>query len=199
MVLVMSCYDILKKGETAVDFSLKGVDGETYSLASFEKAKVILVLFMCNHCPYVIPKMDYFVELQKKYDGLQILAINSNDPTTYPEDNLEGMKKTAKEKGFTFPYLVDADQSVAKKYGAMCTPDPYLFNKKRELVYHGRLDDVHKMSHENAKTSELKDAIKEVLAEKEVTVPTFPSMGCSIKWKNGNEPEYFLKVLKEKK
>lgn len=199
MVLVMSCYDILRKGEKAIDFSLKGIDGKSYSLGSFTNAKALLILFMCNHCPYVIPKMDYFVELQKKYgpEGLQIVAINPNDPTNYPSDNLEGMKKIAQEKGFNFPYLVDGSQEVAKKYGAICTPDPFLFNQKHELAYHGRVDDAHKMSHSYAKSSELEEAIKEVFTGKEVTVPTVPSMGCSIKWKISTEPSYFLKTIKE--
>ena len=201
MVLVTSRYDILKKGESAIDFSLQGVDGKTYSLASFAKAKTLLIIFMCNHCPYVKPKFDYFVELQKKYGplGLQIVAINSNDPTDYPEDNLEGMKQIAIEKGFNFPYLVDKGQEIAKKYGAICTPDPYLFTEKRLLAYHGRFDDAHKLPHSVAKTSEMEDAIKQVLASEQVTVLTMPSMGCSIKWNPGSEPKYFLDVLKSAK
>ncbi len=201
MALVTSNYEILKRGEYAPDFLLTGIDGKIYSLSSFSGARALLVLFMCNHCPYVIPKMGYFVDLQKRYGarGFQAVAINPNDPTNYPEDNLEGMKRTASEKGFNFPYLVDAQQETAKKYGAMCTPDPFLFNGKRQLAYHGRVDDAHKLPHTGATTSELEVAIEETLFGKEVTVPTFPSMGCSIKWAPGNEPEYFLKVLKEKK
>lgn len=192
MVLVSSRYDILKRGERAIDFALRGIDGKTYSLDNFKNAKTLLIIFMCNHCPYVKPKMDYFVELQKKYasGGLQIVGINPNDPTDYPEDNLEGMKQTAREMEFNFPYLIDEEQRIAIKYGAICTPDPYLFNEKRELVYHGRFDDAHKLSHNEAKTSEMEDAIKQVLAGKEVTVQTMPSMGCSIKWSKGNEPPY---------
>ncbi|MBS3068424.1 thioredoxin family protein [Candidatus Micrarchaeota archaeon] len=197
MVLVSSRYDILKKGEKAVNFSLQGIDGKTYSLASFAKAKALLIIFMCNHCPYVRPKFDYFVELQRRYasQGLQIVGINPNDPTNYPDDNLDGMTQTAREQEFNFPYLVDEKQKIAIKYGAICTPDPYLFNEKRELVYHGRFDDAHKLPHDNAKTSEIEDAIKQVLAGKEVTVETMPSMGCSIKWTRGNEPKYYIDAL----
>lgn len=199
MVLVSSRYDILKRGERAIDFALQGIDGKIYSLANFSKANALLIIFMCNHCPYVKPKMDYFVELQKHYSpGLQVVGINPNDPTDYPEDNLDGMKQTAREQEFNFPYLIDEKQKIAIEYGAICTPDPYLFNEKHELSYHGRFDDAHKLSHNEAKTSELEDAIKQVLAEKEVTVPTMPSMGCSIKWSKGNEPKYYLDAVSNK-
>lgn len=199
MVLVTSRYAILKKGGKAIDFKLPDINGKTYSLSDFAKARALLVIFMCNHCPYVKPKMDYFVRLQKKYalDGLQIIGINSNDPTDYPEDSATGMKKAAEENGFNFPYLIDIEQETAKKYGAMCTPDPYLFNEKRELVYHGRFDDAHKAPHSAAKTSEMEEAIAQLLTGKEITVQTFPSMGCSIKWRAGKEPRYFLDALKE--
>lgn len=188
MVLMQSEYKKLKRGESAPDFKLKGIDRRMYSLGDMSKP-ALLIIFMCNHCPYVKPKMQYFKQLQARYGdkGLQIVGINSNDPTNYPEDSWEGMKKTAMEEGFNFLYLVDETQDVAKAYGAVCTPDPFLFNEQRRLVYHGRFDDAHKLPHEQAKTSEIEDAIKQLLAGEEITVPTFPSMGCSIKWKPGNE------------
>ncbi len=184
MVLLTSQYNVLKDGDGAPDFNLKGIDGKSYSLASF-KGKPILVIFMCNHCPYVKPKMEYLVKLQQKYgeDGLQLVAINPNDPTNYPEDSLEGMQKLARKKAFNFPYLIDETQEVAKSYGAVCTPDPFLFNSEHKLVYHGRFDDAHGQAHLAGSTTEMEDAIRQLLSEGKVTVTVFPSMGCSIKWK----------------
>lgn len=185
MVLLTSRYDKLINGDKAIDFSLLNVDSKSYSLNDFAKAKALLIIFMCNHCPYVKPKMSYFVELQKKYSskGLQIIGVNSNDPMDYPDDDFEGMKKTSSEKKFNFPYLFDETQETAKEYGAVCTPDPYLFNQKRELVYHGRFDDAHGKPHAEAKTKEMEDAISQLLSTERVTVETLPSMGCSIKWR----------------
>ncbi len=182
MVLTPSA-DTLKKGSKAPDFNLMGVDGAEHQLSEFSGKKALLVIFMCNHCPYVIPKMGYFVELQERYPELQIVAVNSNDPTNYPDDSFESMKKVAEEKGFSFPYLFDETQEVAKAYGATCTPDPFLFDGNMELAYHGRFDDAHGKPHGEGKTSEMEDAIKQLLAGEDVTVPTEPSLGCSIKWK----------------
>lgn len=126
------------------------------------------------------------VDLQSRYGelGFQLVAINPNDPSKNSEDSMEGMQAVAKEKGFNFPYLMDESQQIAKKYGAVCTPDPYLFNEKLELVYHGRIDDAHGKSEDTATTNELEDAIKQLLSEGKVTVKQSPSMGCSIKWKS---------------
>ena len=184
-MVLTSRYDVLSNGDKAIYFSLLNVDGKLYSLDDFTKAKALLIIFMCNHCPYVKPKMSYFVELQKKYSSksLQLVGINSNDPTNYPDDDFEGMKKISNEKGFNFPYLFDETQETAKKYGAVCTPDPYLFNQKKELVYHGRFDDAHGKPHAEAKTKEMEDAIDQLLSNGIVKIETLPSMGCSIKWK----------------
>ncbi len=186
MTLTASSYKVLSKDSSAPDFSLPGVDGRTYSLADFEGKKALLVIFMCNHCPYVVPKMDYFVELQKRYgsDGLQVVGINSNDARNYPEDSFDKMKEYAEEHGFNFPYLHDETQEIAKAYGAVCTPDPFLFDKELKLQYHGRFDDAHGKPHSEGKTSEMEDAIKQVLAGKEVAVETLPSIGCNVKWKS---------------
>lgn len=191
MVLMTSQYTQLKKGDNAPDFKLKGSDGNEYTLKSFTNKKAFLIIFMCNHCPYVKPKMDYIAKLQDTYEkqGLQLIAINPNDPTNYPEDSIEAMQKIAKEKGFHFPYLVDETQEVTIAYGAVCTPDPYLFDASHKLVYHGRFDDAHGESHEKGHSHEIEDAIKQLLAGQEVTVGVQPSMGCSIKWKPGNEPK----------
>jgi len=185
MVLTASSYKVLSKGSTAPDFRLVGVDGKEYTLSGFGGKKALLVIFMCNHCPYVQPKMDYFAELQKRYGpkGLQVVGINPNDSSKYPEDSLENMKKWAREKKFNFPYLHDETQDTARKYGAVCTPDPFLFDSQMRMAYHGRFDDAHGKPHGMGKTSEMEDAIKQVLEGREVTVETLPSMGCSIKWK----------------
>lgn len=185
MTLTSSSYRILNKDSSAPDFNLPGVDGKNYSLAEFIGKKALLVIFMCNHCPYVVPKMDYFVELQNKYGdkGLQIVGINANDAQNYPEDSFEKMKEYAGEYGFNFPYLYDESQEVAKAYGAECTPDPFLFDFEMKLKYHGRFDEVHGKKHSEGKTSEMEDAIRQVLAGEEVSVESVPSMGCNIKWK----------------
>lgn len=185
MVLTYSSYKILQKGSMAPDFKLKGIDNKESSLKDFKGKKGYLIIFMCNHCPYVQPKFDYFVGLQEKYEkkGLQIIAINSNDAENYPEDNFESMQEYAEEYKFNFPYLFDETQQVAKNYGAECTPDPFLFNDNFELVYHGRFDDSHGDSHDLGKTSEMEDAIKQLLSGEKITVESLPSCGCNIKWK----------------
>jgi len=185
MTLTASSYKILKRDSPAPAFSLPGVDGKTYSLADFKGKKVLLLIFMCNHCPYVVPKMDYFVELQRKYKdkGLQIVGINANDADNYPEDSFGKMKEYAERYGFNFPYLFDETQEVARAYGAECTPDPFLFDADMKLRYHGRFDDAHGKPHSEGKTSEMEDSIKQLLEGKEITVETLPSMGCNIKWK----------------
>ncbi|MEW6722817.1 MAG: thioredoxin family protein [Candidatus Micrarchaeota archaeon] len=184
MTLTASSYKVLGRGSKAPDFRLKGTDGKEHSLSEF-RGRPLLVIFMCNHCPYVQPKMDYFAELQKKYgpEGLVVVGINSNDTEKYPEDGFERMGEYAKRYSFNFPYLIDETQQVAKAYGAECTPDPFLFDSSHSLAYHGRFDDAHGRPHSDGKTSEMEDAIVQVLAGKEVTVQSLPSMGCNIKWK----------------
>jgi peroxiredoxin len=185
MVLTSSSYKVLHKDSPAPDFELKGIDGKTHSLAEFRGKKALLVIFMCNHCPYVQPKMGYFVDLQERYGpkGLAVVGINSNDTAKYPEDSLGKMKEYSERFGFNFPYLIDKTQQVAKAYGAECTPDPFLFDGSFALAYHGRFDDAHGRPHPEGKTAEMEDAIKQLLEGKEVTVQPLPSMGCNIKWK----------------
>ncbi|MCR4368276.1 MAG: thioredoxin family protein [archaeon] len=184
MSLTASNYNVLKKGDGAPLFDLPGADGKKHSLKEAKGKKAVLVVFMCNHCPYVQPKFSYLVNLQKKYAArLQVFGINSNDTKAYGEDDMEHMKEYAKIHGFNFPYLLDESQEVARAYGAACTPDPFLFDFKFKLVYHGRIDDAHAKPHENAKTNELDEAVQQVLAGKIVTVKEEPSMGCNVKWK----------------
>lgn len=185
MTLTASSYKLLHKGSPAPEFKLEGVDGKIHSLAEFKGKKGILIIFMCNHCPYVVPKMDYFVQLQEKYGskGIQIIGINANDTVNYPEDSFEKMKDYAKKFKFNFPYLIDKTQKTARSYGAECTPDPFLFDGDFKMVYHGRFDEAHGKAHSEGKTAEIEDAIIQLLKGEDVTVQPLPSMGCSIKWK----------------
>jgi len=185
MSLMASSYKVLQKGSRAPEFSLPGIDGKTYTLASFAGCQALLIVFMCNHCPYVVPKMDLMRRLQDEYlgRGLRIAGINPNDAQAYPEDGFGKMVELEERHPLGFPYLRDEDQSVAKAYGAVCTPDPFLFGPDMRLRYHGRFDDAHGKHHEEARTDEMRRAIEDVLSGRQVSVPTLPSMGCSIKWK----------------
>ena len=128
-----------KKGDSAPDFELLGTDDKKYTLDSFRSYDALLVIFMCNHCPYVKAKVDAINEVQNKFKGkLAVVGINSNDAVAYPDDSFESMKEFAKQRGILFWYLVDETQQIAKKYGAVCTPDPFLFNKERKLVFQDR-------------------------------------------------------------
>ena len=173
----------LKTGDKAPDFNLKGVDGETHSLADFKDGKALLVVFMCNHCPYVKPKIDTIKNLQSKFKdkGLIVVGINANQSEDYPEDSFEGMVKTSKEKDFNFAYLHDESQEVAKTYGASCTPDPFLFDKEQKLVFHGRIDDALEPGQEVTEYT-MDENIAKLLSGKEISNELKPSMGCSIKW-----------------
>ena len=132
----------LKTGDKAPDFSLKGIDDKMHSLTDYNQ-KGLLVIFMCNHCPYVKAKIEAIKEIHDKFkDQISLVGINSNDSEKYPDDSFESMKTIADEKGITFDYLVDETQEIAKKYGAVCTPDPFLFDSERKLVFHGRIDDA---------------------------------------------------------
>ena len=186
MSLTKSNYLILRKGASAPDFELSDFEGKKIKLAKAKGTKGTLIIYMCNHCPFVIPKAPFLAELEKKYAsrGLSIIAINANDVANYPADAPENMKKFARDHHFVFPYLFDESQQVAKAYGAACTPDPFLFDAMMRLVYHGRIDDAHGAPHSTGKTNELENAIKELLEKGTVTVDENPSQGCSIKWKN---------------
>jgi peroxiredoxin len=184
MVLTESNYFILKHGDLAPDFNLMCVDDNLYSFANFKGAKAFLVIFMCNHCPYVKAKFEEIENLTREYsrDGLVVIGINSNDTQAYPDDSFENMKKLAQERKINYTYLVDETQDVAKAYGAACTPDPFLFDSSQRLVYHGRIDNGHGP---NAMPTsfELRTAIGQLLSGKRIMVEEHPSMGCNIKWK----------------
>ena len=173
----------MKLGDPIIDFSLKGVDGKIYSLKDFEDKKVIAIMFSCNHCPYVVASEREFVELQTEFGpkGFQLIAINPNEDQNYPTDSFENMMERAKEKGFNFPYLRDETQEVAKRYGAGRTPELYIFDESRRLRYHGRIND-NPRNHDQITRHDAREAIRELLEGKEVSVPETQAIGCSIKW-----------------
>ncbi len=174
----------LKTGDKAPDFTLKGTDEKNYSLNDFKDAKALLIIFMCNHCPYVKAKQETIINLQEKFKdkGLIVVGINSNSEK-YSEDSFDGMVETAKEKNFNFVYLHDVTQEVAKSYGASCTPDPFLFDSEQKLVYHGRLNNQMEPDQEPT-TADMDEAIAAVLEGKKPKHEFLFSIGCSIKWKN---------------
>lgn len=170
-------------GTPAPRFSLPATDGKTYSIDDFADAPVLVVVFTCNHCPYAVASEDRLIEIQRDYEGrARIVAINPNDDRKYPDDGFDRMVSRARDKGFNFPYLRDEDQSVARAYDAACTPDIFVFDRDRKLVYNGRLDDNWK---EPSKVTrrDLRDVIDATLAGRPHGLDVVPSMGCSIKWK----------------
>ena len=166
------------------DFLLDGIDGRTHSLESYSEKKIIVIIFMCNHCPYVKAVLKRIIDLQNEFidRGVQFIGINPNDATRYPDDSLENMKIIAKENDFSFPYLIDPSQEVAKSYDAVCTPDFYVYDKNRKLVYRGRIDDNWEDS-EKVTQQNLKLALEKTISGEVITGEQIPSMGCSIKWK----------------
>ena len=173
----------LQENFKAPDFSLKGTDGKIYTLKDVGCEKGLVVMFICNHCPYVKAIIDKIVRdtFELKAQGINSIAIMSNDPKEYPEDSFENMKKLADEKNFPFPYVIDETQEVAKAYGAVCTPDFFVYDDRNLLVYRGRLDDSWKDETKVSKY-ELKEAVMKILSG-EKKFKSIPSMGCSIKWK----------------
>lgn len=180
-------------GTEAPDFTLPDVDGREISLADFADAKALVVVFMCNHCPFVRHVIGELVELAKEYqaEGTAFVGINSNDVDSYPEDRPENMALFARERGMTFPYLYDATQGVAKSYHAACTPDFFVFDEDRRLVYRGQMDDSRPGSDVPVTGADLRAALDATLAGEAAPEQQRPSMGCNIKWKAGNEPDYF--------
>ncbi len=181
MVLLHS--EMTQLGAKAPDFALPGTDGHQYSLSSCTN-DVVVIMFICNHCPYVKAILDRLINLTNAFEdkSVQFYGISANDVENYPEDNFENMKILAEEKHLPFPYLLDESQETARIYGAVCTPDFFVYDKARFLQYRGRLDDswddTSKVSHED-----LKNAISNLLNQKLVSQEQKPSMGCSIKWK----------------
>ncbi len=183
---------MLPLGTKAPDFRLPDTQGKLVSLEDFKNAPALLVVFMCNHCPFVKHILDGLVGLIKDYQakGVAVVGVNSNDAANYPEDRPEMMAKVAKQKGFTFPYLYDEAQDVAKAYHAACTPDFFLFDKQRKLVYRGQMDDSRPGNGVPVTGTDLRAALDAVLEGKPVPTKQKPSMGCNIKWKPGAAPAY---------
>jgi peroxiredoxin len=174
---------MLKPGQKAPDFNLKGTDDNMYSLKDFGNKEALLVVFICNHCPYVHARLDDIKSLQDKFQGkLQVLGINSNDPK-YEGEGFQNMKKFAKEKKINFLYLFDETQEVAKAYGAVCTPDPFLFDSSRKLVFHGRINDAMDPDARPG-VAVMENNVRKLLNGERIEKDFDPSIGCSIKWKN---------------
>ena len=171
-------------GSKASDFNLQGTDNNLYSLSSFKSYKVLIIIFMCNHCPYVKAVLERLIELQKKFQksGVLLIGINPNDTTRYPEDSMENMKKLVSEKQVSFPYLLDETQNVARAYKAVCTPDIFVYGSERTLLYHGRVDDNWKEPKKITR-EDLRIAIEMILEDKVVVPDQISSIGCSIKWR----------------
>ena len=177
---------MLALGTSAPDFSLPdAVSGKTVSLADFDGRKALVVMFICNHCPYVKHVADELAKLGRDYQGKKVgfVAISSNDVDNYPDDSPDNMKAEAQKRGYPFPYLYDEDQSVAKAYDAACTPDFYVFDARQKLVYRGQLDDSRPNSGVPVTGADLRSAIEAVLAGEKPDEKQKPSMGCNIKWK----------------
>jgi len=183
---------MLPLGTVAPAFSLKDTNDKFVSLDDFEGAKAFLVAFICNHCPYVKHIRTGLAALGKEYRprGVAVVAINSNDVKNYPEDSPAKMIEEVKIAGYTFPYLFDESQDVAKAYHAACTPDFFLFDGARKLVYRGQLDDSRPGNGIPVTGRDLRDALDAKLAGKPIAEKQKPSVGCNIKWKPGNTPRY---------
>jgi peroxiredoxin len=191
---------MLPLGTPAPDFALPDFTGKVYALQDFAKQPALLVMFICNHCPFVKHVRHELARLGRDYpkERLAIVAINSNDVASYPDDNPENMAREAREVGYTFPYLLDASQEVAKAYRAACTPDFYLFGpsgpkaqESRPLVYRGQLDDSRPGNNVAVTGRDLRLAIDSLLAGGPLPSEQRPSLGCNIKWKPGQEPDYY--------
>jgi len=185
---------MLELGVKAPDFALPDtVSGQTISLASFADRPALLVMFICQHCPFVKHVEAELARIGRDYgsQGLGIVAISANDIDNYPQDDPAHLKAMAERLGFTFPVCYDATQAVAKAYRAACTPDFFLFDGDRRLVYRGQLDDSRPGNDQPVNGADLRAAIAAVLTGKAVATEQKPSIGCNIKWKPGNEPDYY--------
>jgi peroxiredoxin len=184
---------MLPLGTRAPDFTLPNVDGRLVSLANAAGPKGTLVMFICNHCPFVKHVADQLAALGRDFmpQGIGIVAISANDVAAHPADSPEQMVREAEERGYPFPYLYDASQEVAKAYHAACTPDFFLFDGARSLVYRGQLDASRPGNDVPVSGADLRAAIEAVLAGRVPAGNQTPSIGCNIKWKPGNEPGYF--------
>lgn len=184
---------MLALGTSAPDFALPDTDGKTVSLADFRGKKGLVVMFICNHCPFVKHICHELAQLGRDYQpkGIGMVAIMPNDVANYPDDHPAKMKEEVKNAGYTFPYLHDATQAVARAYRAACTPDFFVFDADHKLVYRGQLDDSRPGNGKPVTGADLRAALDALLSGKPVAAQQKPSIGCNIKWKAGNEPDYF--------
>lgn len=191
--MVLTPSTMMPLGTQAPDFSLINVDSQTVSLADFEGAPALLVMFICNHCPYVVHLADALTSFgaEAMAQGVAVVGISSNDVSNHPADSPEQMVAEAEQRGYTFPYLYDETQYIAKAYQAACTPDFFLFDGNQQLVYRGQFDSSRPDSGIPITGEDLSAAINAVLAGTPQNEEQQPSMGCNIKWKLGEEPDYF--------
>ena len=192
--MVKTASTMLALGTAAPDFQLPDVvSGKILSLTDFDRAEALLVMFICQHCPFVKHIQLELARIGQDYNqqSLEIVAISANDVANYPDDSPEKLKAMAQELGFNFPVCYDETQAVSKAYTAACTPDFFLFNSDRQLAYRGQLDDSRPSTDIPVTGKDLRQAIEQVIQGKEVKFEQKPSIGCNIKWKPGNEPEYF--------
>jgi peroxiredoxin len=184
---------MLALGTKAPEFALPDPSGKAWSLDDFAGAKALVVIFMCNHCPFVIHLRAGLAALAREYasKGVAVVGINSNDVAKHPDDSPAKMAEEIRVAGYEFPYLFDESQGVAKAYEAACTPDFYVFDADRRLVYRGQFDDSRPNSEIPVTGADLRAALDAVLAGKPPLEPQTPSLGCNIKWTPGNEPAYF--------
>jgi len=183
----------LPLGTRALAFRLLDPSGREWTLGDFEGRRALLVAFLCNHCPFVKHIREGLAQLAKHYEtqGVGVIAINSNDYRAYPEDRPGKMVEEAEAAGYTFPYVIDETQAVAREYGAACTPDFFLFDADRHLVYRGQMDGSRPGNGVPVTGTDLRNALEAVLSGRPVSADQRPSLGCNIKWKPGNAPEYF--------
>lgn len=191
--MVLTPSTMLPLGTLAPDFSLPDSSGKTVSLSDFSEAPALLIVFMCNHCPYVIHLKKDLAELAREYAqrGVATIAINANDLENYPQDGPEKMAEDKEKFGYPFPYLMDESQETAKAYRAACTPDFYVFDKDRRLAYRGQFDDSRPGNEKPITGRDIRTALDAVLEGRSVEGNQVASMGCNIKWKPGNQPDYF--------
>jgi len=191
--MVKTASTMLPLGTQAPDFSLVNVDGRTVSAKDFQDASAMLVIFMCNHCPFVIHVAEELANLANEYQqkGVAVVGISSNDVENFPQDSPEQMVHEAEQRGYTFPYLYDEDQQVARAYRAACTPDFFVFDAAQQLVYRGQMDNSRPDSGIPVTGGDLRNALDAVLAQGPVPQDQKPSIGCNIKWKEDAAPEYF--------
>lgn len=192
--MAMTSSTMIPLGTKAPDFNLPDVvSGKTFSLASFAGKKGLLVMFICRHCPFVQHVKQELARLGKDYanQDLGIIAISANDAANFPDDLPEKLKAMARELDFTFPLCYDESQETAKSYTAACTPDFFLFDANRKLVYRGQLDESRPTNGKPVTGRDLRAAMDAVMAGKQVNPNQTPSIGCNIKWKQGNEPSYY--------